>query len=438
MSSVQSYLSVSGSAVAQRMEEMRQKEAHDKEAAAKKEALDKEAAAKKLTELQHAIEIASVDWEAELLFDVEKAPKLLDAVRSIILSGIQQWCRYPSTYLPGTMIKVATATDPIPVALAHPKAGMLLEINRLCVYRGGEHHHITCSCTLCVHKKAPCLLCPQGRKHPTITSIVELATILHDSCDIVKGIQAIQQGLVEDHIPKEVTLINERGRLRIRILTRIFHSLQTQARAEARVKAQEAARIAAEEARIVVEKEAARYQAFLDRRKPIFEHYNKGVLATLRTPFHNFVRADEKNNPIHYVQYFDKETPKRCNFIYIRLDPMESCMAVSHITPHTFPVPMEWNGQYKSQQIPFLPQCPVCRAQTRLILNGQIVSDVRCPCERYRWDPATNLHYKFLALWDPKDPDGSKTKKAAKDKQIAEKEEQIRKLQEELMYLRTS
>ena len=81
---------------------------------------------------------------------------------------------------------------------------------------------------------------------------------------------------------------------------------------------------------------------------------------------------------------------------------------------------------------------------------------VEC-AEHYTWDPLTDKHSVWKRMpprdpslppsmmfvpegywvaWDPKDPDGAIAASAAKDKQIAEAEEQIRKLQAQIAELR--
>jgi hypothetical protein len=130
----------------------------------------------------------------------------------------------------------------------------------------------------------------------------------------------------------------------------------------------------------------------------------------------------------------------------------------------TFQIPAAWASHYEEGRLPFLTICPTCGkapAIRKLRIHDSIgnacghTMDVEC-WEHYRWNPDNNQHYKWVrfpprpahttscgfrpdghwVLWDPKDPEGVKAVKAAKDKQIAEKEEQIRKLQEELLSLR--
>ena len=385
MSTVQSYLAASGSAVALRMEEMRQKEARDKESAAT-------AAAEKLAELRRAMEIAAVDWEAEVLLAVEKIPGLLDAVRPQVLAGVQN--SY-SPYLPK------------------------------CLYE--------------------------------------------ESCPVLAILHGIYCGFTEADVPKEATLLNEQARFRVRLLTKVFHSLQEQAKAEAaaafaayaaeiEAKAAEEARIAAEKRALVMASHAA---AMAEQRSRINAHVNAYLYGhpTINTLCHNFTETDGISTLFVAYRHQTKAPPVRVRhgdekFLEVStVSPLHGVIPAFSVHMTTMKVPEAWASHYEEGRLPFLPVCPTCGKATSMNKGGIGFGGTVTCWEHYKWDADNGAHYKwarmpprpvyvgnyvngYWVLWDPKDPDGVKAAKAAKDKQIAEKEEQIRKLQEELMSLR--
>ena len=391
MSAVQSYLASSGSAVAKRMEEMRQKEARDKESA---EAI----AVEKLTELRRAVEAASVDWEAETLLAIEKMLASSETGwRGIVMKDIQPLCSLNNTF-----------------------------------------------------RKA----------------------FLEEDLSVILCLGVIQQGYTEKHIYGD-SLVNERARLRIRILTGIFPSLQEQARAEAAIKAAiEAKTKAAEEARLAAEKKAVAAAAYATAMEAQRIKMNAQVNSYLNHPNintlqHNF--TDTGGLPTLFAAYSINRAQPTGVVLSTTPKAFLQVLNVTHygsVTPAfseymtTIQVPETWSHHYELGLLPFLTICPTCgkAPAIRNLGGGNIGHTIDVQCEgHYRWNPDTNQHYKwtrsppqpahmvsiqyrpdgYWAAWDPKDPDGVKAAKAVKDKQIAEKEEQIRKLQAELLSLRT-
>lgn len=112
-------------------------------------------------------------------------------------------------------------------------------------------------------------------------------------------------------------------------------------------------------------------------------------------------------------------------------------------------VPTSWNDHYSKGLIPFLPQCPVCSKQTVCGGEGNRVTSVSCSvADHYRWDPATNKHYKFTTVqiypgadwsgmreWDPTDPDGSIAEGKRKAAEADDIQKQIAALQARLATL---
>jgi hypothetical protein len=403
MSTVQSYLAASGSAVALRMEEMRQKEARDRESAATAAAA-----------LRRTVEIASIDWEAEVLLAIEKIPGLLDAVRPMVLAGVQT-----PKKMAGREGVIWVDSVQQPRRLFDPK----------CLYEG--------------------------------------------ACPVLAILRGIHYGFTEADVPKEATLLNEQARFRVRLLTKVFHSLQEQAKAEAATAfAAYAAEIeakAAEEARVVAEKKAlvmaSQAAAMEEQRGRIRAHVKAHLYGhpTINTLCHNFTETDGISTLFVAYRHQTKAPPVRFRHGDEKFLEVSTVSPLHGVTPAfseymtTMKVPEAWASHYEEGRLPFLPVCPTCGKanyirKCALEGGGNTIGDVEC-WEHYRWNPDNNQHYKWArmpprpvyvgfypdghwVLWDPKDPDGSKAAQAAKDKQIAEKEEKIRKLQEELMSLR--
>jgi hypothetical protein len=381
MSTVQSYLAASGSAVALRMEEMRQKEARAKESAAV-------AAAEKLAELRRAMEIAAVDWEAEVLLSVEKIPRLLDAVRPMVLAGIET---PKKIYVMGELQWVDS--------LSQPRRGF----SPKCLY--------------------------------------------DEACPVLAILRGIHYGFTEADVPKEATLLNEQARFRIRLLTKVFHSLQEQAREEA---AAEAAAKAAEEARVAAEKKAlaaaAHAAAMEEQRIRMNAQVDAYVVRhpNIRTLQHNF--TDTHGTSTLFAAYrVNKIAPTAKAFLEVlNVTPYSGVTPALPEHTTTLQIPESWASHYEEGRLPFLTICPTCGkvpAIRKLRLHDSIgnacghTMDVEC-WEHYRWNPDNNQHYKWVrlppqpayrvsyqfrpdghwVLWDPKDPDGTKAAQAAKDK----------------------
>jgi len=407
MSAVQSYLA--SSAVAKRMEEMRQKEADTAAAASA-------AVAKKLEEQRRTVEIASVNWETEVLLAVENMLKT-------------------------SVTEVASI--------------MFQDEKSRAIDKGHLHRH---------HHNTP--------SPPRVNMFYE------DKLSIGWGLSAIQQGIRETSVPSEWSLINERARLRIRILTEVFHSLQAQVRGEnlsavgAALDARISAAVQAEAEKKAVA--AAAYAAAMEaQRIKMNAQVNSYLLnhPNINTLQHNF--TDTGGLPTLFAAYrVNRAQPT--GVVSTTAKGFLEVLNVTHcgsVTPAfseymtTIQVPESWSHHYTSGLLPFLTCCPTCGkapAIRKLGLHGyqggSIGHTIDVQCEsHYRWNPDTNQHYKWVrsppqpahmmsiqfrpdgywAAWDPKDPDGVKAAKAVKDKQIAEKEEQIRKLQAELLSLRT-
>jgi hypothetical protein len=67
--------------------------------------------------------------------------------------------------------------------------------------------------------------------------------------------------------------------------------------------------------------------------------------------------------------------------------------------------------------------------------HAEDIWSVGCVVENhYRWDPATNKHYRsgWHGHWNPRDPDGSIAAKEALEKRITEKEIELKQLKAKL------
>lgn len=113
-------------------------------------------------------------------------------------------------------------------------------------------------------------------------------------------------------------------------------------------------------------------------------------------------------------------------------------------------IPVSWNDDYKDNNIPFLPQCPVCSKQNTILFksyggqNGSPcyytneIDTVQCfpHASDYKWDSNTKKHLKrvddinaHLKEWDPTDPDGLKLEAEKKKKEVEVIQQQISELQ---------
>jgi len=398
------------------MQEMKAKEV---QVAADAERLE----AERLAALRSAVEAASIDWEAELLFAVEKLPGLLDAVRHMVLAGIQP---------PQKMVGLQG----------------LIWVNSL----ARSHHAFDSFNPKCLYD---------------------------DSCAILAMLKGIQYGFTEADVPRERTLLNERARFRVHMLTKIFHSLQGQAKTEARAAA---ATKAAEEARMAAEKAAAQaaaaYAAVEEQRIKMNAIATSLLADTLhfRTIQHNYTNYEA---PETLFAAYKEYTPTGKRWLHVRRLTMGQVQE-AHVRPHmcdfssshgsapALVVPESWADHYETGKTPFLTVCPVCKKAPKMHpteSNYMQYSGGQVECtEHYKWEPSTNTHYKWAlmppppppsasahpvygrlppgmplvatiprpsghwVLWDPKDSDGAKAAQAAKEKKIAETQAEIKRL----------
>ena len=302
-----------------------------------------------------------------------------------------------------------------------------------------------------------------------------LKYLTEETCNLAYMLSYIRDGLTEEHIPKLYTLVNERARFRIRMLQRLFQSLQAEADAAAAAAAAEEACIAAEKAAVQAAAQAAAKE----------EHRMKmnGMAASsladhpnFRTIQHNYIDYEA---PETLFAAYKEYTPTGKRWLHVRRLTMGQ-MQEAHVRPHScdfgsshgsapaIVVPESWADHYETGKTPFLTVCPVCKKAPKMhptesnymqYTGGQ----VECT-EHYKWEPLTNTHYKWAlippppppsasahpaygrlqpgaplvatiprpsghwVLWDPKDPDGAKAAQAAKEKKIAETKAEIQRL----------
>ena len=384
-------------AVQERMREMREKEAREKEVEAKlnQGKLEMEAKLKqeKLEQARRFVESAAVDWEANVLFELEKNPRL------------------GYTALPMSV---------------HP-ANMIFSLHKRCDNRNRNcrHHILECFNQLLADR-------------PNYESIV----------------MAIQNGMVEKDLPQEFTVVNERARIRLRVLIGILQVRKeeacTEAAEKARVEAAERARGEAEKAAVTA--------AWIEEHRIRMNARVAPSLADCQTVMHNY--TDYKAPETLYMMYKVSGDGKgRLDVRRLTMDQIQEAFvkpsmcdfSSSHGPAPPISVPESWIDHYDTGKTPFLTVCPVCKKQPRMYPTGH----VEC-IEHYKWDAATNTHSKWvkypppeprigLALmqmapyprpdgyyvsWDPKDPDGAIAAKKQKDRDIAKIDEEIARLQE--------
>ena len=216
----------------------------------------------------------------------------------------------------------------------------------------------------------------------------------------------------------------------------------------------------AEEARQKAERAAEQARAYArwveDQRilmnasvaKMLGEHPN------LRTLKHNYTEY-EGSNMLFAAYKENKKTGERTlqllRIVEGGIQRAHDQHRLGYVEPFVL-IPESWATHYEEGKVPFLPICPTCKRTPRVHVDGH----VEC-AEHYKWDPLTDKHSMWKRMpprdpslppsmmfvpsgywvaWDPKDPDGAIAARAAKDKQIAEAEEQIRKLQAQIAELR--
>jgi hypothetical protein len=352
---------------------------------------EKEAAAKAHEEflkqelihgIKHEVETKSVEWEAELLFEIEKTP-------------------YFTTWL---REKINTAKDPkktVPQIIWHRGSGITRS-----VLKSG----VTVSSVTVMPDSKPRLIVPH-------------ANIYETAGTIIAGIP----------VPAEYTLENERMRVRYRVLSRVIDSVKATMKEEERVVNLKLA----EEARVAAEEKAAAVESWRKRRQAVLDRYADDIRSNMKTPLHSFTGIEPSNPFVIYVRY--DAILKILTLESLRVDASDTKIEnLSRIAcPATMKAPESWNNMFKNGMLPFLTCCPVCSAQVSLNgihATGEVAS-VICGAH-YGWNPTTNLHYRNNLLWDPRDPDGSIAAKTARDAKITAKETEIAKLQKELEDLR--
>lgn len=366
-------------AVQARMNELREKEAAAK---AQEEFLKQELIKGIATE----VSLKSDDWEAELLFEIEKTHCFTDWLRK----------------------KIKTAAEPAPTCR---KPYFNTPDGKQPFYRSGYHDMSD--------GKRKIIAIPHYNIHETAEIIIA-------------GIP----------VPAEYTLENERMRIRYRVLTHVINSVKATMKEEERVanlKAAEEARIAAEEKAIAA---AAAAKAAEVRSMVAGKLYAENFRKTIKSPWHSFTDVDSIESRTLYVVYDEKsKVLQLC--VYHRPD---VTIAYSYTTPAHLNAPVSWNGLYEKGQLPFLTCCPVCTRQITLRCRrvdewGHYASDIAsvgCVENHYRWDPATNQHWRsdWPGQWNPRDPDGSIAARIKLEKIITEKEIELQQLKVQLAALK--
>lgn len=339
------------SAVQERMRELREKEAVAKADAEKMEQL-------RIEGIKREVEARAVEWEAELLFEIEKN------------AGFMEWLRKK---------------------IQSPAA--VQEIRDLCV-------------------KKPSWIPFQTAYEVTYKVIAERP------------------------VPTAYTLENERMRLRYRVMATVIASIKDTIRAEELAEKKRLAEVA----RVAAEEKTAAYEAWVLRRQAVLDRHADGIRSNMKTPYHTFMGVDPSNPFVMYVRYDANSKILTLENLRIHASDTKIEHTDRFACPPTMKAPASWNGMFEKGQLPFLTRCPVCSDQVTLngITGNGMVDGISCSTswEHYRWDPATNTNIKQNQPWDPRDPDGSKAARAARDKKIAETEAEIARLQAQLEALK--
>jgi len=360
-------------AVQEKLRELRQKEAAT---IAQQELLKQ----KLIEGIENEAKTKSVEWEAEILFEIEKKPGFIEWLRSKLQSPTSfdtaekaVWRRPGVRSLPDGQIDCYSSL----LTLEEIAENIIAEIPLPATYTL-ENERIRLRCRI-------------------ITSIIDT---------------------VKESIKAEELASKRR--------------LQEEALAD-QLKRQEEARIAAEE-------KAAAYEAWVRRRQAVLDRYADGIRSNMKTPYHSFTGIDPSNPFLIYVRY--NPVSKILALENLRIDASDT--KIEHqariACPPTMKAPASWNDMFEKGRLPFLTCCPVCSDQVTLngITGNGMVGGISCSTgwEHYRWEAVTNTHIKHNRPWDPHDPDGSKAARAARDKKIAETEAEIARLQMQLEALK--
>ena len=352
------------SAVQERMRELREKEAAAKADAERMEQL-------RIEGIKREVEVKSVEWEADLLFEIEKDP---------IFTG---WLR-------------KTLQSPSAVQVATGKVATRPSVSRRKGPDGNDEFYIP------------------------VLSLYDL------TYNVIVG----------KEISAAYTLENERMRLRYRVLAGVIASVRETIRTEELAEVKRLAEVA----RVAAEEKAAAHEAWVRRRQAVLDRHADGIRSNMKTPFHSFTGIDPSNPCVMYVRY--NSDSKILTLENLRIDASDT--KIEHqariACPPTMKAPASWNDMFEKGQLPFLTRCPVCSDQVTLngITGNGMVGGISCSTswEHYRWEAVTNTHVKHNRPWDPRDQDGSKAARAARDKKIAETEAEIARLQAQLEALK--
>lgn len=384
----------SNPAVLERIRELREAEARKKETEALKEQ-------QHLDTLRQTVEIASIEWEAEMIFAVESSPGLLEMLR--------------------------TPHRPPP-----------------------SHWGASFDYTL----------------------------VMNDTLNVRTVLTAIHFGLNESGVPGTFTLLHERARCRLRVLKRVYEQFQSILQEERRLEAErlEAERLA-REAHKKAEQEALTEILRIKINERVMHRLESHP--KFNTLSHNFI--DSKGSPSTlYVAYTEHRASHERVLQVLRATHTSIEEGLTDISsgdfsspgarpPRPLQIPAEWATHYEEGKIPFLPVCPTCGKPPSIHKwAGSTPDRVEC-IEHYKWEVATDKHFKWEAypppvaptgwnhhlpnpallvnynyrtvtgrwvVWDPKDPDGAIAAKALQDKKLMEAEAELARLQARISELK--
>jgi len=395
-------------AVLERVRELREAEARKKESERIREqeriAIEQASLAReqeRLAFLRRTVETSSIEWEAEILFAVESTPNILEVVRKL-----------QSTPEQVNLFLLASESGKV-------RDGTKLFANLANLAQGKDYlvHYGQKSCDL----------------------------VFQDSLNLQGLLEAlIHYNLNESHVLDIFTLANERARLRIRVLKKVYDVLQERIKEEDRLEAER-----------IKKEQTARRETWVEAQ---LVKTNKMVAESLvtsparHTICHNFteLKSDAEFLIVAYIELKLNHTKER----FLRVI-RANCSGIQGVDV-PLQVPSEWATHYAEGKTPFLTLCPTC-GKTPFIHKqaSNPPSYVACG-EHYKWEAATDKHFKWENFplpnpashviytaarghwipWDPKDPDGAIAARALKDKQIAEAEAEIARLQAKANELR--
>jgi hypothetical protein len=306
----------------------------------------------------------------------------------------------------------------------------------------------------------------------------DYSLVMNESLDVRTVLIAIHFGLNDSVVPGAYSFVHERARCRLRVLKSVYDQLQLTLQEERRLEAErlETERLA-REAHRKAEQEALTEILRIKINERVLHRLESHP--KFNTLSHNF--TDSKGSPSTLLVAYTEHRTSRERVLQVMrathtgIEEGLSDIGISDFSspgtksPRPLQIPTEWASHYEEGKIPFLPVCPTCGKPPSIHKwAGSTPDRVEC-IEHYKWEVATDKHFKWEAYpppvapagwnpnlpnpallvnynyrtvtgrwvaWDPKDPDGAIAARALQDKKLVEAEAELARLQAQVANLR--